>query len=206
MTYSHLQEQVSRYYTNKVSEHGASARGVDWNSPESQHLRFEQLLRVCRGEPGTLLDYGCGYGALLDHLLERRLPLDYRGFDVAPRMVAEARAAHPALPPETFADNEAAVRPADFVVASGVLNVKLEAGDEEWHDYMMAVVGRLAALSRRGFAFNALSSYSDRDKHRPHLHYADPLVWFDHCKRRIASSVSLLHDYPLWEFTILVRH
>lgn len=205
MTYSRLQEQVSRYYTNKVVEHGASARGVDWNSAESQQLRFAQLLRVCGSDAGTLLDYGCGYGALYDYVMELGLPLDYRGFDCAPRMIAEARAAHPAAA-GMFADDETDLQAADFVVASGILNVKLETPDDEWHAYMVAVVDRLAALSRRGFAFNALTSYSDRDQQRPHLHYADPRQWFDHCKRRIAPAVALLHDYPLWEFTILVRY
>jgi hypothetical protein len=61
-------------------------------------------------------------------------------------------------------------------------------------------------LSRRGFAFNALTSYSDRDKQRDDLYYADPLHWFDHCKKHYSRYVSLLHDYPLFEFTILVTH
>jgi len=40
---------------------------------------------------------------------------------------------------------------------------------------------------------------------RPDLHYADPCVLFDRCKRRHSPRVALLHDYGLWEFTILVR-
>ena len=40
---------------------------------------------------------------------------------------------------------------------------------------------------------------------RPDLHYADPLALFDRCKRRYARDVALLHDYGLWEFTLLVR-
>ena len=41
MSYTRLREQASRYYTSKVAEHGATARGVDWNSEDSQRLRFE---------------------------------------------------------------------------------------------------------------------------------------------------------------------
>ena len=37
-------EKVSRYYSGKLEAHGATARGVDWNSTESQRLRFVQLL------------------------------------------------------------------------------------------------------------------------------------------------------------------
>ena len=40
---------------------------------------------------------------------------------------------------------------------------------------------------------------------RPDLYYADPCRLFDLCKRRYAKNVALLHDYGLYEFTILVR-
>jgi hypothetical protein len=61
------------------------------------------------------------------------------------------------------------------------------------------------SLSRAGFAFNALTKYSDAEFMRPDLYYADPLFLFDHCKCRYSKFVALLHDYPLYEFTILVR-
>ncbi|KAQ37574.1 hypothetical protein AJ39_03274, partial [Mycobacterium tuberculosis MD14844] len=61
------------------------------------------------------------------------------------------------------------------------------------------------AASRRGFSFNCLTSYSDASKMRDDLYYADPCALFDLCKRRYSKSVALLHDYGLYEFTILVR-
>ena len=60
-------------------------------------------------------------------------------------------------------------------------------------------------VSLKGFAFNVLTLYSDVEKRRFDLHYADPLALFDHCKRYYSRFVTLLHDYPLYEFTILVR-
>ncbi|REM56201.1 class I SAM-dependent methyltransferase, partial [Mycobacterium tuberculosis] len=48
-------------------------------------------------------------------------------------------------------------------------------------------------------------SYSDASKMRDDLYYADPCALFDLCKRRYSKSVALLHDYGLYEFTILVR-
>jgi hypothetical protein len=77
--------------------------------------------------------------------------------------------------------------------------------DAAWLGYVETTLDRLAALGRRGFAFNLLSRYSDPDRRRPDLYYGDPLALFDHCKRRFSPRVALLHDYPLWEFTILVR-
>jgi hypothetical protein len=62
----------------------------------------------------------------------------------------------------------------------------------------------MAELSRRGFAFNVLTKYSDPERMRPDLYYADPLFLFNYCKKSF-KSVALLHDYPLYEFTILVK-
>jgi hypothetical protein len=76
---------------------------------------------------------------------------------------------------------------------------------EEWRAYVLETIGSLDALSTRGFAFNMLSTYSDPEKRRDDLFYADPCEMFDLCKRRFATRVALLHDYRLFEFTVLVR-
>jgi len=59
--------------------------------------------------------------------------------------------------------------------------------------------------SKRGFSFNMLTKYSDKEYMRDDLYYADPLFILDFCKRNFSKNVSLLHDYGLYEFTILVR-
>jgi hypothetical protein len=95
--------------------------------------------------------------------------------------------------------------PADYCVASGIFNVRLDTPDQVWLEYILSTIERIDQLGRRGFALNALTSYSDAEKMRPDLYYADPLLLFDHCKRRYSRQVALLHDYPLYEFTLLVR-
>ena len=198
---------MERYYTGRFAEHGATARGVDWNSEASQELRFDRLLEVCRGAEGpfTLNDYGCGYGALVPYLGALGLDVRYRGFDLSQEMLEPARREHGDPPRVTFVDSEDERGGADFTGASGVLNVKLDASDDGWRDYALQTIDRLAAHSTRGFAFNMLTSYSDEDKMRPDLYYGDPTFFFDHCKRRHSRDVALLHDYGLYEFTMIVR-
>jgi hypothetical protein len=94
---------------------------------------------------------------------------------------------------------------ADYGVASGIFNVRLGRSDEQWMAYLEATLDVLDRTSRHGFAFNCLTSYSDADKMRDYLFYADPCRLFDLCKRRYSRNVALLHDYGLYEFTILVR-
>ncbi|MGL4550568.1 MAG: class I SAM-dependent methyltransferase [Gemmataceae bacterium] len=197
---------VRAYYTRKLAEHGATPRGVDWNSAESQAVRFDQLLAVCRGDRAAALgDYGCGYGALLDHVRAAGYGGRFRGYDIAPAMVEAARSRHPADGGASFGTDESALEGSDYVVASGIFNVRLGAGERAWEAYIEDTVERLAKAAGKGFAFNALTSYSDEDRKRPDLYYADPCRYFDLCKRRYSRHVALLHDYGLWEFTLLVR-
>ena len=37
------------------------------------------------------------------------------------------------------------------------------------------------------------------------LYYADPCALFDYCKRSFSRNVALLHDYEIYDFTLLVR-
>lgn len=206
MRFERILRDVDRYYSERITAHGATARGVDWNSAESQRLRFDQLLTVCRPAPSpvSITDYGCGYGALVTHLTERGWSFRYRGVDLSNTMLARARAEHAGDTRCEFASDDGALVQSDYTVASGIFNVKLDVDDREWQAYMETTVDRLAALSTRGFAFNALTIYSDPERRRGDLHYADPLFWFDYCKRHHSRYVSLLHDYPLYEFTLVV--
>ncbi len=196
--------KVRAYYAARLREHGETARGVDWNSEASQALRFSKLLEVCRGETEfSLLDYGCGYGALLDHLPLGSPSCRYSGYDVAPEMVEAARRRHGAK--ASFTATAEDLRIHDFVVGSGIFNVKLDTPTQTWHDYVVQTLDRLNALARRGFAFNLLSLYSDPARRSDRLYYGDPREFFDRCKRHYSPRVALLHDYPLYEFTIIVR-
>ena len=206
MSFTHIRDSVSAYYTQKLRANGPNARGVDWNSTESQVLRFDQLLKVCpSARDFSLFDYGCGYGALYDYLCSRGLSCDYCGFDISAAMIATARAQHPGASRCLFTDADAALTAADYAVASGIFNVRQNVPDAVWWEYTRTTLGRLAELSRHGFAFNMLTSYSDPERMRPDLYYPDPCKIFDYCKRTFSRQVALLHDYGLYEFTIHVR-
>jgi len=199
-------EPLARYYAEKLRAHGTTARGVDWNSPDSQDQRFTELLRVCRGDrSASINDYGCGYGALAVRLRRDGYHGPYCGYDVAPEMVAAANAQAGPLADCRFTSDPEQLTVADFTLASGIFYVRLEASVDAWERHVRETVDRMAALSRRGFAFNMLTSHADADRMRDDLYYADPAAWLTYCLRKFPRSVALLHDYQLYEFTMLVR-
>jgi SAM-dependent methyltransferase len=198
---------IARYYADRLRRYGTTARGVDWNSEESQRLRFVKLLSVVDQDPAArpvLNDYGCGYGALLDVLREARADVTYRGYDISEEMIAAARSSHQAAQAAIFTADAADLQPATWSVASGIFNVRLDYPDAVWFEYVMQTLSTLDRLSERAFAFNMLTTYSDPGKRRADLYYADPHDMFRRC-RQFSPRVALLHDYPLYEFTIVVR-
>lgn len=205
-TKTDLLEDVAGYYANRIAEHGQTAAGVDWNSSAGQILRFDQLLKlVDRSKPYSIADIGCGYGALFEYLGQNGHVARYLGVDVAEPMIKAAESRFPGAKNASFRLGSAPGEMVDYVVASGIFNVRLGRTSDEWQAYMLETLDMMNESSSLGFSFNCLTSYSDADRMRPDLYYANPLDLFDLCKRRYSRQVALLHDYELYEFTIIVR-
>ena len=201
-----LLSEVASYYSDKLAEYGETPLGVDWNGQEGQTLRFEQLCKIIDTKNHfSINDLGCGYGALYDFLVNKYDEPSYLGVDVSKEMIKAAERLYKDQPQASFMLSSEPNQVADFGVASGIFNVRMGRSDREWQSYLEATLNVLNRTSRVGFAFNCLTSYSDKDKMRDYLYYADPCVLFDLCKRRYSRNVSLLHDYDLYEFTVLVR-
>jgi SAM-dependent methyltransferase len=198
-------DHVKSYFDKRIREHGASPRGSDWNSETSQNIRFDQLLRVVESQTFSLLDYGCGYGALADYLVSNGFHADYYGYDILESAIETARQAHQGKPRRSFFTEKTQLPVCDYTVASGIFNFRGGQSFEEWTEYVLGVLNEFNQLSLHGFSSNFLTKYSDAEKMRADLYYADPLFLFDYCKRNFSRNVALLHDYRLYDFTLLIR-
>ncbi|HTH57356.1 MAG TPA: class I SAM-dependent methyltransferase [Cyclobacteriaceae bacterium] len=199
-------ESVGKYYSEKIKKFGPVPEGVDWNGAASQNLRFGQLVKLLdpNEQNASMLDFGCGYGALLDYLLARDLIVNYTGYDISRAMIEQAVNTHRSTP-ASWISNQSELSCYDYVVASGVFNVKGSVLPEEWEQYLFKMLSYINSLALKGFAFNLLTDYADASRMRKDLFYESPSKLFDYCKTTFSKSVALLHDYPLYEFTILVR-
>jgi hypothetical protein len=194
------------FYADTLASHGPTALGVGWNSVTAQEIRFAQICNVLDTEERrSIIDYGCGYGALLPYLRSLGGDFEYWGYDMCGAMIESATNALGNEPDVHFTTERKELPRADYCLASGIFNMRFDADDDEWHDYVITTIDDMASLARRGIAFNALTTYSDPEKVRPELYYADPLHLFDYCKRNLSRDVALLHDYGLFDFTIVVR-
>ena len=200
---------IRDYFSMRFAQNGQDASGVDWNSAYAQETRFEQLAKVILPEkPFTVLDFGCGYGAMAEWF--RRVGLDfdhYYGYDIVEASLEAGRERYREDPKVSFCKSMDEIPVCDYLVASGVFNIKMDADYERWTDYVIGSLEDFNAKTSRGFSVNFLTSYSDADRmaERPDLYYADPCRIFDYCRRHFSRNVALLHDYKIWDFTLLVR-
>lgn len=203
---SEILRDVDDYYSAKIREHGLTPSGVDWNGEESQIIRFQQLMKIVVDECSfSINDLGCGYGALLDYFENRFQKFSYFGVDVSGDMIRAAVERYRDIAHARFTVSKTLENVSDYSVASGIFNVRLKRSDGEWWTYFTNTLDMMNENSTHGFSFNCLTKYSDAEKKREYLYYADPCELFDWCKRRYSKQVALLHDYGLYEFTIIVR-
>ncbi len=199
-------KQVGGYYSEKIIKNGATPEGVDWNSLESQNLRFEILSKLINtNKHFSLLDFGCGFGSMLDYFNSKNVDLEYTGFDISEEMIKEAKKRNKDDVKSRWLTRLNSEEQFDYVVASGIFNVKLNNDNEVWLRYILDTIQKLDKYSKEGFSFNVLTKYSDKEYMKDYLYYADPLFIFDYCKTSFSRNVALLHDYNLYEFTIIVR-
>jgi SAM-dependent methyltransferase len=199
-------EEVGRYYAGKLRRFGPCALGVDWACELTQQLRFVQLLKLCGlREPFSINDFGCGYGALVPFLEQRHQSrvTAYHGVDIAPEMIAAARMSQPTGNWVQFAVGQELTRMADYSVASGVFNVKLDHSRRSWEAFVRQTLAGLSRWSRRGFAVNFLLPLQASTPQE--LYCTDPLPWADYCRQVLRREAEVLSGYGLQEFTLIAR-
>lgn len=202
-----VHRRTAAYYGAKVREHGATPLGADWRCEPTQQLRFVQLLRLCEGTDAySLDDLGCGYGALLHFLGRRRMlrRVDYLGIDVSPDMIASARRARPRHA-HRFVVGTRSPRRADYSVASGIFNVRLDTPLAVWETFVRQTLDELSGASRLGFAVNFMEPLPAAIESPRELYRPDAQRWIGYLECALGLRIEPVRGYGLREVTLLAR-
>lgn len=202
---SALKEKIDNYYTGKLKEFGNTAKGVDWKDETSQQTRFEQLSKVIDAVNFSVLDYGCGYGAFYNYLKNKNRNFKYTGYDIAAEMILAAKQNIGSNADCFLTTDETALPVCDYAVASGIFNVRLDIGDAEWQEYIEVTLQKINKLVVKGFSFNMLPSYADEHLKKNYLYYANPEWVKKICAGITTNEITILNDYGLFEFTVLIK-
>jgi SAM-dependent methyltransferase len=187
-------------YERRLREHGHAPETLGWR-PGRERARFATMAAVvAETRARSVLDVGCGFADLYDHLQGAGWDGDYHGIDLVPGLLAEARRRHPSLPLEEadIGDYEPR-RTFDVVLASGVFNFELQAEDNREH--IERSVARMFALCERAVCVDFLTTHVDF--RHPGAWHTDP-EWALALARRLSPRVAVRDDYLPFEYAIVV--
>lgn len=208
MSHKYAQDflELRQHYAHLLTQHGQTPQAVQYSDLASLEARMRILCEVGDMTTAKVLDFGCGYGQLLDHLLRNGFRGSYVGYDICPEMIQAAASRHSNArfeirdiftnsPEESF----------DYVIINGVFN-------NLFPDNLGFISDTLRILYRqtnRALAFNLMSRYVDY--YDDNLYYADPEEIFAFCKTNLSPCVTLRHDYCVkpdvlpFEFAIYIH-
>lgn len=199
-------DKIEKLYSENIEKYGIDSRAVGWNSEDSQYLRFEKLLQVIedKSQSFTINELGCGYGELYKYLKNKNYNFSsFNGYDISQPMLDSCKL-YLNDPKNLKLFNSSNIKSvADYTVTSGIFNVNYGVKNTKWEEYIKETLKDMFSNSKKGISFNMLTSYVEYEAEN--LFYADPMKYFDFCKSKLSKSVTLLHDYPLYEWTLIVK-
>lgn len=194
------QKLIIDRYNERLTSMGETAQALGWRNSSQQQLRFRVLAEIADLSGCSILDIGCGFGDLLDCVIQSgATDVRYTGTDLNPALIEVAQKKHPAASFHATTDlSQFADDSQDYVFLSGLFNFKIEDNTGFMHD----TVRESFRIARRGVAFNLLGSYVDFKEE--HLFYHQEQEVFDFAKG-LTRFVALRADYPLYEFTVYLH-
>lgn len=201
---------LSEFYESCLQKFGPTPQGVDWPNQTDVSKRFTVMLDILSHEPThttlSLLDLGCGYGALLNHLNTHKPAIDikYTGIDISDKMVQTAQTLFPhnLFQCQDILKNPIEFNYFDYVVLNGVLTEKRTLSWDEMVNFAQSLLTQAFKICRKGMAFNVMS---------PNVDWCDPnlFYWsFDELTtflcQKCSRNIVIRQDYGLYEYTVYV--
>ncbi|OGB89399.1 hypothetical protein A2625_07920 [candidate division WOR-1 bacterium RIFCSPHIGHO2_01_FULL_53_15] len=202
------------YFEGLLAQHGTNYLALDWNSTDSQRLRFKVLKELFiygkKASGISLLDVGCGLGDLYgffkaDGLLSRN-KINYSGYDISPKLIEAARKRYTDAKFEVKdIIEERHVPKFDYIICSGVFNIRTT--DRLDHlNFVKEMMFRMYDLASFGVGINFLSegglpAARAEDVESGRYFFFNPEEILNY-SRFVATRYIIRHDYHPGDFTL----
>jgi 2-polyprenyl-3-methyl-5-hydroxy-6-metoxy-1,4-benzoquinol methylase len=203
-----ISNSLEEHYRSTFSKYGACAQGVDWGSDKewASVLRQDMMLDVVKEGDLTddisILDVGCGYGALLDRINEKSLNYSYVGIDLVEELINEAKHRHNGV--EFILENIMNLnhgKKYDYVVCNGIMTQKLKASNIDMDKFSNLLIKKMWSLCNVGIAFNVMSTHVNHQVEN--LYYRNSIELLGWCTSELTSKFKIDASYKLWyEYTV----
>jgi SAM-dependent methyltransferase len=190
------------FYDARVKSFGLSSKSVGWKDFAQQKLRFDILTSNIDLNRKKIVDVGCGFGDLVNHLISKGVvPQEYIGVEVSRKMIEIAKKNTKTKINTKFLNinvfNDPLNITVDIALMSGLLN--LRQSNESSTEILQNFLSKIRPIVTEGLVFNLLTDEVDYQQPH-HLHYnptKTQQIVLDFFK-----YVSIKKDYGLYEFTV----
>ena len=198
-------QPILQHYQNCLDQHGDTPLGADWPNAQDIAKRYTVMAEIIREPEFSLLDYGCGTGDFYAYLQKCMGMSDYVGVDVNPRAIAYAIQKYPNA---RFAIGSGLSCEAidelqfDYIILNGVFTEKCSLSFDEMWEYCQVLLEKLFAQTKKGLAFNVMSSCVDWEREDLFHLPLSTLELF--LTQKLSKKYVMRRDYGLYEYTCYV--
>ena len=200
--------KIVSHYEDCLDKYGDTHRGVDWPDPTDAITRYRVMLDVIRESQGTkvsLLDFGCGASHLNDYIHANQWEyIDYSGLDISEKFIRLSQEKYPDTKYYCMdiLEESRSLPIFDYIVLNGVFTEKRELSHDEMWEYTKQVILKIFEFTRKGIAFNVMSSHVDWERDELFHLSLDKLSAF--LITKISRDFVIRNDYRLYEYTTYV--
>ena len=150
--------QIAEIYNERFLEFGPLPEASMWYSKKRQFARFDiildQIQSLSQKKQISVSDIGCGYGAFLEFLSERKYSreLHYYGYDVSREVVKFCQKRY--FKRASFHLGSIPVLESDFIIMSGTFNFFPSRDYDAWRRYFYKFLTLLWSKMKCAMIFN----------------------------------------------------
>ena len=161
-------KKLSEYYIETFKKYGANLRGVSWSLSQKTNLRYYFLAKTVNDFSSknklSILDVGCGYGELLNHIKRNISNINYTGIDTNELAIKEAKNKFLQKSVKFHnisINNFKSKKKFNLIIANGLFTYKHNVSDKEMYDFLFKILKKFYTLSNGLIVFNLMSQYVD---------------------------------------------
>jgi len=197
--YNKYKEKNNIFFDKLINESHDEHSAIG-NSKSSHEKRFSKILDLGNFQNSKILDVGCGLGAFYTFLKEKKIIIDYTGYDINEKMLEGAKANKPEIS-ERFKNIdiiETAIENAfDYSISVGPLNLNMD--EKTNYEMTFKLLDNLFKCSKKGFALS-MTSILSRKKNEDTFYY-DPKIIIEHIAK-YCNNYRIDHSYLPHDFTV----
>ncbi len=143
---------INNFYPEYYKDSKSKSEVVGWSSKKEQNKRFEVLLNIGVENGETVLDYGCGLGALYKYMTNHYDDFNYIGVDINQDFIDKCKQKYPNVKFKKIEDITDIKSKYDWFIASGAFTVYTPIKD------MIKTIKDVFKIVKYGIAINFLDS------------------------------------------------